>query len=316
MKKISIYTIIQILLNISSLNAIFKITYPLQLKRKFPNGGIIDFTIGQFGKVNYGQSLIGELVLADPIEACGPLSHPKNVFSPFLLIKRGNCTFVSKTRYAQLIKVKLAIIVDNVNEIGPISMVDNGISEDLSIPSIFITKKQGDILIDYIKNGNENGLATMIISFPLLKGNKSNVEFWLSPIGNSSYKLINDFYPLYKKLKKDIIFVPHYNIETCFNCKRKNFKQEIVPINCYSQGKYCSNDPDGEGEETGRDVLDQILFEICLYQINEDLWWQFMANYYKFVFFLEYNIIISKKSLFFFSMLIKLKKINIIHFYI
>jgi E3 ubiquitin-protein ligase RNF13 len=80
----------------------------------------MDVTLANFGYVPYGKNLIGNVHLAEPIEACGPLK-PMNVSlgndpSPILLVKRGGCTFVSKAHYAQLIGAKLVMIVDTIEE--------------------------------------------------------------------------------------------------------------------------------------------------------------------------------------------------------
>jgi hypothetical protein len=64
----------------------------------------MDLTLANFGYVPYGKSLIGNVHLADPIEACSPLKpmsvEKGNDPAPILLVKRGGCTFVSKAHYA------------------------------------------------------------------------------------------------------------------------------------------------------------------------------------------------------------------------
>jgi len=67
------------------------------------------------------------------------------------LIKRGNCTFVTKVRNAQNAGAKLAIIMDNIVEnSGYIVMADDGLGDPNLIPSIFISEANGELLIKEI----------------------------------------------------------------------------------------------------------------------------------------------------------------------
>jgi hypothetical protein len=63
----------------------------------------IPYSIGNFGRNPYGRSLLGPVFLADPIDACSPLkaADPKSISeAPFIIAKRGNCTFVTKVNHA------------------------------------------------------------------------------------------------------------------------------------------------------------------------------------------------------------------------
>jgi hypothetical protein len=76
----------------------------------------VEYNIGNIGHVPYGQKLIGEAVLSDPVDACEPLKVEKDVFSSsFYVVKRGKCPFVTKVNYAQMQGAKLVIIIDNLN---------------------------------------------------------------------------------------------------------------------------------------------------------------------------------------------------------
>jgi hypothetical protein len=51
--------------------------------------------------VPYGQKLIGEAVLSNPVDGCEPLKVEKDVFSSnFYVVRRGMCPFVTKVNYA------------------------------------------------------------------------------------------------------------------------------------------------------------------------------------------------------------------------
>ena len=92
--------------------------------------------MAHFGQVPVGKTVMGNLYIANPPDACSSLNRthitadgnendPSN--TPILLVQRGNCTFATKTKFAQLIGAKMVIIVDNQDEsITNIIMADDG----------------------------------------------------------------------------------------------------------------------------------------------------------------------------------------------
>ena len=71
-----------------------------------------------FGFTPYGKIVLGSAHLSDPIEACGPLEPVKYDeqydVSPIIVVKRGKCSFVTKSYYAQIAGAKAVIIIDNL----------------------------------------------------------------------------------------------------------------------------------------------------------------------------------------------------------
>jgi len=133
-----------------------KVYNPTILANELPSG--IPYSVANFGHIPYGRTIIASLKLAKPYAACSPLDpvNPDQIKeAPFILIKRGDCTFVTKVKYAQLIGAKMAIIVDDKPENSEnLTMIDDGFSYSLRIPSIFIEKKDGEILYQYLTSSN------------------------------------------------------------------------------------------------------------------------------------------------------------------
>lgn len=76
--------------------------------------------------------------------------------SIFLLIDRGECTFVTKSRNAQASGAKMAIIIDNIIEHTEyITMGDDGLGDVVVIPTIFVSLEDGLKLKRSLKNANE-----------------------------------------------------------------------------------------------------------------------------------------------------------------
>jgi hypothetical protein len=76
---------------------------------------------------------------------------------PIVMVDRGNCTFVTKTRNVQNLGGNLAIIVNYDDEpIELINMVDDGTGSDIIIPTILISKSDGDKLKKFIAENKNN----------------------------------------------------------------------------------------------------------------------------------------------------------------
>lgn len=90
----------------------------------------ISADIANFGHIPYGQTLIGNILLTTPRNACSPivpLQGDYNEPAPVVMVDRGQCSFVTKSFYSQLIGSKLCVIVDDrVENIHEIMMIDDG----------------------------------------------------------------------------------------------------------------------------------------------------------------------------------------------
>ena len=92
-----------------------EIVEPSLLKLIYPND--LKYSVGNIGHVPYGQTIIGEAILADPLNACLPIKNSWDSKKNFFLVaQRGDCPFVTKAQYAQIMGASLMIIIDNIEE--------------------------------------------------------------------------------------------------------------------------------------------------------------------------------------------------------
>ena len=259
-----------------------KIYYPISLIEEF-SSSTIKYSLANFGHIPYGRTLIGPLKLSDPIDACSPIrlnvTKDENE-SPFLLIKRGNCTFVTKVKYAQLFGAKIAVIMDDRDEFSEdITMTDDGYSYTLRIPSIFITQKDGNQLTSFLTSPDPSrNDIVLTLTFDMLQLSDIEYSFWLSTSNRNSFLLVREYEKFYRQISDRSKFVPHYNIWTCDVCARNNYTTE-TPDNCISGGRYCCIDPDGRGPATGAQVVLEDLRQICIHRTHPDLWWNYMMKF-------------------------------------
>jgi hypothetical protein len=75
------------------------------------------------------------------------------VITPFMVAARGGCSFVTKVRNMEKVGVAVGIVIDNDGneDIDDIVMSDDGTGAGIRIPSMLISKKDGDKLLDYLK---------------------------------------------------------------------------------------------------------------------------------------------------------------------
>ena len=89
------------------------------------------------------------------------IHHGKEVTSAtFILAERGGCSFTTKVRNVEEAGASLAVIIDNKDEdVEMVNMVDDGAGAGIRIPSMLISKRDGQRLIDYIRKEQRNSKA-------------------------------------------------------------------------------------------------------------------------------------------------------------
>lgn len=85
----------------------------------------------------------GNIYLSDPEDGCKEMVRKKEELKgdAFYIVRRGGCDFVDKVLHVQEIGGKMAIIVDDTNEVSEeIIMSDDGNGFKVNIPSVLIGK--------------------------------------------------------------------------------------------------------------------------------------------------------------------------------
>ena len=129
--------------------------------------------------------------------ACDPFPNPSSLSGKIALIKRGNCTFVSKVLAAQAAGA-IACVILNQNTDLPFGL--GGTDATITIPAGMISKVDGDILLAALANGPvnlslnpSNGTFTgnMVpgvqhINDVKIRNNGGNSEIYVA-VGDTSY---------------------------------------------------------------------------------------------------------------------------------
>lgn len=99
---------------------------------------------------------------------------------------------------------------------------------------------------------------------------KTHWEAWLTPMSLEFYSMVSN--SIQTPDFEDILtsyddFLPIFYSTQEPGAKESNFQTDFD--DCYGGGRYCNPDPDGaEGNQTGKDALDEMLRQKCLYDLN------------------------------------------------
>ncbi|CAD8120704.1 unnamed protein product [Paramecium sonneborni] len=244
----------------------------------------IKFNIANFGFVPYGQRIAGMLEVASPFTFCQPEFNNSNNLSndysnvKVLLVQRGDCTFFIKTMNAQSYGYQMLVIVDNQDEeITGLNLVSLNETKEIDIPAIMISKKQGDLIKEYMDR-NINERVYIVVKFPeMMKSEKVSYQYWFSAMDRSSYQFLEQFYPFHIEMRDQLEFTPHYAIDRCGICKKEDYKKPNQQ--CLSGGRYCASDPDADGPLTGQDAVREIVKQLCIFKQDQLKWWQYAVKY-------------------------------------
>jgi len=118
-------------------------------------GNYLSFPTTAFG-TEITSVISANIVLVDdgsgaPTEACNALTNGSQISGNIALIRRGNCSFTEKVKNAQNAGAIGVIMMNNIPG-QPIPM--GGTDDTITIPSVMISKADGDLLENSINAGN------------------------------------------------------------------------------------------------------------------------------------------------------------------
>jgi len=136
---------------------------PVNVRMILPKGGEFQFQGGPaaFGPdVNKAQlSFAGKVTVAQPVLGCSALLNAPLIKDSVCFVQRGGCMFIEKTRNCEKAGAIVVVVQDNqaAGETGLFTMSGDGnVSEEPSIPSVFVSKADGNTILDNaMRHGEE-----------------------------------------------------------------------------------------------------------------------------------------------------------------
>jgi len=266
-----------------------RVMTPDWLTRDLAKNGRITGSTSTFGAPFYGERVLGRLVWG---ESKSDHSHCRaddydvptagmelvrsghgetSAHSPRLInivmVRRGKCSFTTKVRVAAEKGAHAVVIVDREDssltseDMHNIIVGNDGFGDRIHIPSILISKKDGNRLIDAAKR------STVIVelAWDLPTDHVVSTDMWMSSASRESLKFLKEFSAKRKVLNEVMIFQPHYVVFGMGSNDHRVYNDLCSD----DTGKFCAEDPDGAGPITGRDVLDEDVRQLCIHELNK-----------------------------------------------
>jgi hypothetical protein len=193
------------------------------------------------------------------------MSIISNTTSPIIMVDRGECSFVEKTRFIQEAGGQIALIVNHVQDYDSIfSITDDGTGEDIKITTILIPEVEGEILKEYIKKGEE---LILNINYKLEEVEKtSSVRLFFNPADMNVYKLLKDMSLFYNT--RYFKFNPIYSFD--LSKDDDEFKNYLISQNrCMCNNKYCEDFELVEGRK-GTEILQEAIRQKCIFLVSNN----------------------------------------------
>jgi len=140
-----------------------------------------------------------------------------------MIAARGECTFVTKVRNMEDVGVAVGIVVDNNEEedINNIIMSDDGSGAGIRIPSMLISKSDGDKLLDFLKTATATELeqVNVVVSFDMSRpDNRVEYDFWYSSSNEAALDFLQDFMKVDKRFGSSVLMTPRFVFWECIDC--------------------------------------------------------------------------------------------------
>lgn len=209
-----------------------------------------------FGAPFYGDRVYGRLVYGTPKQNNHCTEEDYDVPSPekfmpagksynevrlinIILVERGSCSFVTKVKVAQKKEAHAVIIVDTqgstrtTRDIQDIIVADDGYGSNVDIPSVLISREEGQKLIDPLL-ADPGTQVVVELNWDIPSENVVQVDLWMSSASVSSQKFLKDFKPKREALNEYLRFMPHYHVFSMDGSK--DYKELCFDVS----GKYCA----------------------------------------------------------------------------
>jgi len=259
-----------------------RVMSPASLVDEFASShGKIWGSTATFGAPFYGARLLGRLVYGesrgrthctkedyDVREPDNTMSmeHERTQVKPLhiVLVRRGGCSFVTKVKVAQQKGAHAVIIVDKEDsdlkphDIRRIIVADDGFGKAIDIPSVLITRAEGQRLISAATE--EHSEAIVELAWDVPTDHVVLVDLWMTTGSLESLKFLKEWAASRKALNTAIKFVPHYDV---FGMESGKEHGEL----CWDEeGNYCAQRPDGSRLVTGKMVVEEDLRQLCIHE--------------------------------------------------
>jgi hypothetical protein len=211
--------------------------------------------------------------------------------TPIIMVDRGYCSFVSKTRNIQNAGGKVALIINHDQQFDDIyALEDDGSGTDINISTILIPEEEGHHLkVFFTKYQDDPDVLNQVIlhidhKFKTLAQTVA-LKMFFNPMDYKVYDFINGVMQLELGTKiledKRFQFNPIYSFNVDFESKEE-VSSLIERGRCMCNGRYCENYNLLEGK--GHNILSEAIRQKCIYILTKDnnrtKYFDYMSKFY------------------------------------
>merc|ERR1712190_55207 len=91
------------------------------------------------------------------------------------------------------------------------------------------------------------------------------MDLWMSSGSQASMKFPKDFSSRRKAMNQVVKFTPHYQVFSMPSTDPAIYRDLCSD----TTGKYCTEDPDGSGPITGKEVLEEDVRQLCIHEMTK-----------------------------------------------
>jgi hypothetical protein len=273
---------VALLLGVQMAVAQIKVMTPQWLVRQFKDTrGKIPGSTATFGAPFYGDRVLGRLVygesrlnkthctaddydLPDPETRTAAGGYQKAKLINIVVVRRGSCSFTTKVKVAYEKGAHAVIIVDKAEstlkrkDISNIIVADDGYGGAIHIPSILVAKEDGEPLI----GAASRSTVVVELAWDIPMDSVVTLDLWMSSASHESNMFLKEFASKRRALNQVMSFNPHYAVMSMDGGDPGVFQGLCSD----DTGRYCAEDPDGAGDVTGKDVLDEDVRQLCIHE--------------------------------------------------
>lgn len=247
-----------------------------RLSRKGKDFEYLNYNLAHFGVIPYGATILGYAHFDPKNEnGCkrGTLEkYNSDDLQPIIVVKRGGCDFIDKTKNAQMAGASMLIIVDTEDEeLTSLNAIADHDGSKSKIPTLLIQKNDGNDVINVLTDENQEIRESVILQFTmfLAKTDEVQVRYVLGVDNDISYRFLASFKDIYAELNnRNFNWTYTFFFDECLECDI-----ELRKTSCLNEdGKYCLFP-----YEKGSDQMKVVLFHKCALEVS-----QFKTDYMAF----------------------------------
>jgi len=263
--------------------AVVRITQPKWLVDQFQYTGLpgeISASTAAFGAPFYGERVKGRAFYSAPTNDydahCGrqgytnvtqfeeKMKDEKSLRNIVVVQRYGVCTDVTKVSVAVSLGADAVIVIDTSTSgltsdtIHTHTMGADRRGTHIHIPTLLISFQDGDRLVKALQEGQED--VNIELHWDIPQDVVTTLDYWFSAADPEANAFLTEFRPFALALMHDVEFIPHFAIES------SSFASD-----CYDTAyKYCAKDPDKDGPITGKEVVEESLRQLCIWETHAE----------------------------------------------